>query len=57
MSKGDIKRKVFGDIGGQTNHAKQDADMTIAINMKYLEQSTLKKNGAYMWQVAEELPF
>lgn len=57
MSKADIKRKVFGDIGGQMNHSKQEADINIAINMKYLEQSTLKKGGAYMWQVAEDLPF
>ena len=57
MSKADIKRKVFGDIGGQMNHSKQEADLNIAINMKYLEQSTLKKGGSYMWQVAEDLPF
>jgi KaiC/GvpD/RAD55 family RecA-like ATPase len=55
MSRGDIKRTVFGEIGGQLNHGKQDTDLAIAINLGYLEQSTLKKNGAYMLQ--PKLPF
>jgi hypothetical protein len=55
MSRGDIKKKVFGDIGGQLNHGKQDTDLAIAINLGYLEQSILKKNGAYMLQ--PKLPF
>lgn len=50
MSRGDIKKTVFGEIGGQLNHGKQDTDLQIAINLGYLEQSTLKKNGAYMLQ-------
>ena len=57
MSRGDIKKSVFGDIGGQLNHGKQDTDLAIAINLGYLEQSTLKKNGAYMLQPPEKLPF
>jgi hypothetical protein len=57
MSRGDIKKAVFGDIGGQLNHGKQDTDLAIAINLGYLEQSTLKKNGAYMLQPPEKLPF
>lgn len=55
MSRGDIKKTVFGEIGGQLNHGKQDTDLAIAINRGYLEQSTLKKNGAYMLQ--PKLPF
>ena len=55
MSRGDIKKTVFGEIGGQLNHGKQDTDLAIAINLGYLEQSTLKKNGAYMLQ--PKLPF
>ena len=55
MSRGDIKRTVFGEIGGQLNHGKQDTDLAIAINLGYREQSTLKKNGAYMRQ--PKLPF
>lgn len=55
MSRGDIKKTVFGEIGGQLNHGKQDTDLAIAINCGYLEQSTLKKNGAYMLQ--PKLPF
>lgn len=57
MSRGDIKKKVFGEIGGQKNTAKQHADLMVAINMNYLTESTLKKNGAYMLQPPEEMPF
>jgi hypothetical protein len=55
MSKRDVSKQVFGDIGGQKNHAKQAADMEVAINCGYLEQSTMKKNGAYMWEPNEEI--
>jgi hypothetical protein len=57
MSRKDIKEKVFGEIGGQKNHARQNADLVVAINMNYLTESTLKKNGAYMLQPPEEMPF
>ena len=57
MSRKDIKEKVFGEIGGQKNHARQNADLLVAINMNYLTESTLKKNGAYMLQPTEEMPF
>ena len=57
MSRGDIKNKVFGEIGGQKNHGKQDTDLKIAINSGYLYESTMKKNGAYMLQPPEDLVF
>ena len=57
MSKGDIKKKVFGELGRQMNHEKQNADLTIAINSGFLEQSLIKKNGSYMLQPREEMPF
>ena len=57
MSRGEIKSKVFGEIGNQKNHGKQDADLKIALNMKYLLESTMKKNGAYMLQPPEDLAF
>ena len=57
MSRGDIKSKVFGEIGNQKNHGKQDADLKIAINLKYLHESTMKKNGAYMLQPPKDLAF
>ena len=57
MSRKDIKDKVFGEIGGQKNHPRQNADLLVAINMNYLTESTLKKNGAYMLQPPEEMPF
>ena len=53
MSRKDIKEKIFGEIGGQ----RQNADLLVAINMNYLTESTLKKNGAYMLQPPEEMPF
>ena len=55
MSKGDIKKRVFCDIGGQKNHAKQSADMDVAINCGYLVQSIAKKNGAYMWEPGDDI--
>ena len=57
MSRGEIKSKVFGEIGNQKNHGKQDADLKIALNLKYLYESTMKKNGAYMLQPPEDLAF
>ena len=58
MTRADIKKTVFGEIGGQKNKEKQQADLNVAINMKYLEESTVKAgNGSYMLQPPEDLPF
>jgi hypothetical protein len=57
MSRGDIKKKVFGEIGGQKNTTKQHMDLNIALNMGWLVESTMKKNGAYMLELPEDLPF
>lgn len=57
MSRKDIKKKVFGAIGGQKNDGKQQIDLTIALNMNYLKESTMKSGGAYMLEPADELPF
>ena len=58
MTRADIKKTVFGEIGGQKNTAKQHADLNVALNMHYLEESTLKSgNGSYMLQIPEDLPF
>ena len=57
MSRGDIKKKVFGEIGGQKNTTKQHMDLNIALNMGWLIESTMKKNGAYMLELPEDLPF
>ena len=57
MSRKDIKIKIFGEVGGQKNTARQQADLIVAINMGFLTESTLKKNGAYMLQPPEEMPF
>ena len=57
MSGADIKKFVFGEIGGQKNHGIQDVDLKIARNLGYLTESTLKKKGSYMLQPADDLPF
>ena len=57
MSRKDIKKKVFGAIGGQKNDGRQQIDLTIALNMNYLKESTIKSGGAYMLEPADELPF
>ena len=58
MTRADIKKKVFREIGHQTNTSKQQADLDAAINLGYLVESTLKSgNGSYMLQPPEDLPF
>ena len=58
MTRADVKKSVFGDIGGQKNTGKQQADLQAALNMGYLEESTMKSgNGSYMLQPPEDLPF
>ena len=58
MTRAEIKKTVFGEIGGQRNKDKQQADLNVAINMHYLEESTIKAgNGSYMLQPAEDMPF
>ena len=57
MTRADVKKKVFAEIGGQKNKDKQQADLLAAINMGYLEESTIKSNGYYMLQPPEDMPF
>ena len=57
MTRSDVKKKVFAEIGGQKNKDKQQADLLAAINMGYLEESTIKSNGYYMLQPPEDMPF
>jgi archaellum biogenesis ATPase FlaH len=57
MSRKDIKTKVFGEIGGQKNDGKQQADLMAAINCGFLEESTVKSGGYYMLQPPADLPF
>jgi hypothetical protein len=57
MSRKDIKKKIFGSIGGQKNDGRQQVDLNIAINMNYLKESTLKSGGYYMLEPADNLPF
>lgn len=60
MTRTDIKKKVFGEIGGQKNSTKQQLDLDVAINLKMFEESTMKSgNGSYMLQPSDgdNLPF
>lgn len=57
MSRKQFKEKVFGEIGGQRNHGVQDIDLQIAFNLNWIEESTIKKGGAYMIQPIQNLPF
>lgn len=57
MTRADVKKLIFGQIGGQKNKEKQQADLMAALNMHYLEESTVKANGYYMLQPPEEMPF
>ena len=57
MSRSDIKKKVFGEIGRVTNTDKKHADLIAAINMGYLEETTIKSGGYYMLQPPDDLPF
>ena len=57
MSRNDVKQKVFGEIGGQKNKDRQQADLDVALNMKFLEESSIKKKGYYMLQIGEDMPF
>jgi hypothetical protein len=57
MSRVQIKSTVFGEIGGIKNKDKQQVDLMVAINMHYLEESTIKSGGYYMLQPPEDLPF
>ena len=58
MTRTQIKKTVFGEIGGVSNSNRQQADLQAALNLKYLEESTMKAgNGSYMLQPPEDLPF
>ena len=57
MTRADVKKTIFGEIGGQKNKDRQQADLMAAINMGYLEESTIKQNGYYMLQPPDDMPF
>ena len=58
MTRADVKKTVFGEIGGVKNSDRRQADLQAALNMGYLEESTIKAgNGSYMVQPPEDLPF
>lgn len=58
LTRTQIKKTVFGEIGGVKNDGRQQANLQAAINLGYLEESTIKAgNGSYMLQIPEDMPF
>jgi hypothetical protein len=58
MTRADVKKLIFGEIGHQKNTGRQQSDLNVAMNLGYLVESMLKAgNGSYMLQPADELPF
>jgi hypothetical protein len=58
MTRSQVKKIVFGEIGGQKNKDRQLADLQAAMNMGYLVESTMKSgNGTYMLQISDDMPF
>jgi hypothetical protein len=57
MDRKSIKELIFKEIGGVGKGEKQQADLIAAINLGYLEETTIKKNGYPMLQPPEDLPF
>ena len=55
MTRSDIKKKIFGGIGKQKNNDKQAADLQIALNLKFLQESTLQSGGYYMLDPSDEI--
>ena len=57
MDRKSIKELIFKEIGGVGKGEKQQADLIAAINLGYLGETTIKKNGYPMLQPPEDLPF
>ena len=58
MTRADVKKIVFGEIGGVKGNDLRQADLQAAINMGYLDESTIKAgNGSYMLQPPDDMPF
>lgn len=58
MTRADVKKTVFGEIGNVKGNDRRQADLQAALNMGYLEESTIKAgNGSYMLQPPDDMPF
>ena len=57
MSRSDIKKKVFKEIGGVRNNGKLQADLVAAINLGYFQETTIKVQGYPMLMPKEDMPF
>jgi hypothetical protein len=57
MSRSDIKKKVFKEIGGIKNNGKLQADLIAAINLGYFQETTIKVQGYPMLMPKDDMPF
>ena len=57
MTRNDVKQKIFGEIGGQKNNDKRQADLNVALNLNYLVESPIKKKGFYLLEIGDNIPF
>ena len=57
MSRSDVKKNVFAAIGGQKNTGMQQADLMAALNLKYLQETTIRKKGYPMLIPSDDVPF
>lgn len=48
MTRKDVKKRVFGDIGGQRNSTRQQNDLAAALKANLLKETCVKSNGYYM---------
>lgn len=55
MSRKDIKEKVFKELGKQKNKDRQEADLQVALNYKFLVEAAVKANGYFMLEIGEEI--
>lgn len=57
MSRKVAKEKIFGEIGGQKNHKRQQLDLNLALNLGLLVETAQKQNGYHLLDVPADLPF
>lgn len=55
MSRSEFRSKVLSEIGGVKNNDRQQEYLNAAFELRYIEDSIVKKKGNYMVQPTEEL--
>lgn len=57
MTRTEVKKKVFGEIGGQKNSKMQQLDLGLALEKGHLVETKEKVNGYFKLMPSDELPF